>query len=210
MEMQEVSVLLIGKQEIVMFGLESYLTQKDGMHVVSRKYKSEQGSYEEIQLIQPDVIILGLSIEHPNIFVFIEHIREKFHDLKIIMYSSYKSSFLEMRTISSGANAYITRDISLLEVYSTILMVHDQFTISQCKGIGQDDLSPQEQRVLELITLGYTNKEIAAKLHACERTVSYYVNNLFNKMNAKRRVEVALKGVIKGYINNEIIETLLE
>ena len=52
-------------------------------------------------------------------------------------------------------------------------------------------LSPQEQRILELLAEGKTNRQIADELFLAEKTVKNYVSNLLAKMGMSRRSEAA-------------------
>jgi len=53
------------------------------------------------------------------------------------------------------------------------------------------ELSGQERRVLALITVGDTNREIAQRLHLGEGTVRNYVSNIFVKLGVANRAEAA-------------------
>jgi two-component system, NarL family, response regulator DevR len=48
-------------------------------------------------------------------------------------------------------------------------------------------LSPQERRVLALISEGKTNKEVGVDLNLSEKTVKNYLANIFDKLNVSRR-----------------------
>jgi DNA-binding NarL/FixJ family response regulator len=60
------------------------------------------------------------------------------------------------------------------------------------KKIKSLDISPREYEVLQKISEGLSNKEIAEKLFLSESTIKTHVSNLLVKLNAKRRTE-ALK-----------------
>ena len=55
-----------------------------------------------------------------------------------------------------------------------------------------ESLSAQERRILELLSEGMTNKEIAAAMFLAEKTVKNYVSNLLAKLGFQRRTEAAL------------------
>jgi len=55
-----------------------------------------------------------------------------------------------------------------------------------------ESLSPQEHRILELLSEGMTNREIAAQMFLAEKTVKNYVSNLLAKLGFQRRTEAAL------------------
>jgi PAS domain S-box-containing protein len=53
-------------------------------------------------------------------------------------------------------------------------------------------LSPQEWRVLALVSRGRTNKQIAAELRLSAKTVKNYLSNIFQKLDVRRRAEAAV------------------
>ena len=52
-------------------------------------------------------------------------------------------------------------------------------------------LSAQQERVLDLIVEGLTNREIAERLNLAEKTVKNYVSNLLAKLGMERRTQAA-------------------
>jgi DNA-binding NarL/FixJ family response regulator len=60
------------------------------------------------------------------------------------------------------------------------------------EDIRLESLSPQEKRILELLSEGLSNREIAAEMFLAEKTVKNYVSNLLAKLGFQRRTEAAL------------------
>jgi two-component system, NarL family, response regulator DevR len=52
-------------------------------------------------------------------------------------------------------------------------------------------LSPQEERILDMIGEGMTNREIAAQIHLSDKTVKNYVSTILQKLEVARRAEAA-------------------
>jgi DNA-binding NarL/FixJ family response regulator len=52
-------------------------------------------------------------------------------------------------------------------------------------------LSPQEERILELVASGKTNKEVGDELRLAEKTVKNYVSSILSKLEVARRAEAA-------------------
>jgi DNA-binding NarL/FixJ family response regulator len=62
-------------------------------------------------------------------------------------------------------------------------------------------LTPREQDVIERITLGRTNREIAAELFISEKTASVHVSNIKSKLGANGRAEIAAIAVRLGLVS---------
>ena len=60
-----------------------------------------------------------------------------------------------------------------------------------------NNLSGREKEVLELISKGYSNKDIAKELYLSEKTVKNHVSSIFRKINVKDRTKAALYAISK-------------
>ena len=58
------------------------------------------------------------------------------------------------------------------------------------------NLSPRENEVTNLLTKGLSNKEIANELSISVHTVKAHLEDIFDKMNVKNRVQLAIKFVL--------------
>ena len=58
-----------------------------------------------------------------------------------------------------------------------------------------DRLTPRELEVLELVTGGLRNKEIAARLGITENTAKFHLKNILEKLHAESRAELAARAV---------------
>ena len=54
-------------------------------------------------------------------------------------------------------------------------------------------LTPREHTILTLMACGWADKEIALKLNISRRTVEAHAASLINKLNAKNRIQAAVK-----------------
>jgi DNA-binding NarL/FixJ family response regulator len=56
-----------------------------------------------------------------------------------------------------------------------------------------DELTSREMEILQLMSLGYTNRKIADKLYVSINTVKTHASNLFDKLGASNRVDALVK-----------------
>ena len=52
-------------------------------------------------------------------------------------------------------------------------------------------LSDQEEKILEMVAEGLTNRQIAEKVYLSDKTVKNYVSNILQKLEVARRAEAA-------------------
>lgn len=74
------------------------------------------------------------------------------------------------------------------------------------RGEGPDPLealSEREQQVLQLVTRGYTNKEMAETLIVSAETIKTHITNILGKLQAKDRTNAAVIGVRRGLVSGE-------
>ena len=60
--------------------------------------------------------------------------------------------------------------------------------------VAQLELSKRELEILSLLAQGHSNQEIAAKLFVSLSTVKTHIQNLFEKLDVKRRMQAVEKG----------------
>jgi NarL family two-component system response regulator LiaR len=68
------------------------------------------------------------------------------------------------------------------------------------KKLEELEITPRELEILELITKGMSNREIAEKLFVSENTVKTHSSRVFDKLGAKRRTQAVQLGKEFGLI----------
>lgn len=152
----------------------------------------------------PDVAILDVEMPKKSGLDVLEWIREH-KDLKVIIVTTFKRVGYFERAVKAGVDAYVLKDRSTSELMSTIHTVlagKKEYSPELMESmISQDNpLSPQEKRILQLISLGKSNQDIADTLFLSNGTVRNYISSIFNKLSANNRVEAARIGKDKGWL----------
>lgn len=152
----------------------------------------------------PDVAILDVEMPKKSGLDVLEWIREH-KDLKVIIVTTFKRVGYFERAVKAGVDAYVLKDRSISELMSTIHTVlagKKEYSPELMESmISQDNpLSPQEKRILQLISLGKSNHDIADTLYLSNGTVRNYISSIFNKLSANNRVEAARIAKDKGWL----------
>lgn len=93
-----------------------------------------------------------------------------------------------------------------LVVVSPIVINENAETAIFLSGVDSVDaliepLTPRELEVLQLLSIGYPNKRIAAQLVISEHTVKFHISSIYGKLGAANRAEAVRLGVIQGLIS---------
>jgi DNA-binding NarL/FixJ family response regulator len=203
-----ISVFLLDDHELVRQGLRTVLEAAGDIEVAG-----EAGSAAEalvrIPAVQPQVAILDVRLPDGDGVSVCREIRSAIMPPPAcLMLTSYSDDEALFGAIMAGAAGYLLKQISGMDLVSAVRtvaaggsMLDAQVTatvMSRLRGeTGVADpryasLSPQEQRVLELIAKGHTNREIARQLYLAEKTVKNYVSSVLHKLGLQRRTEAAV------------------
>ena len=203
-----ISVFLLDDHELVRQGLRTVLEGAGDIEIVG-----EAGSAAEalvrIPAVRPQVAILDVRLPDGDGVHVCREIRTAIDPPPAcLMLTSFSDDEALFGAIMAGAAGYLLKQISGMDVVSAVRtvaaggsMLDAQVTatvMSRLRGeTGATDpryalLSPQEQRVLELIAKGLTNREIARQLYLAEKTVKNYVSSVLHKLGLQRRTEAAV------------------
>jgi DNA-binding NarL/FixJ family response regulator len=80
------------------------------------------------------------------------------------------------------------------------LILESTAEVTGLQGLSVESLTPREKELIQLICQGYSNKQIAQTLYLSVRTVENHLANIFTKLGAHSRTEVALLAVQSGWV----------
>ncbi len=157
-----------------------------------------------LQMENVDVAILDVEMPKKTGLDVLEWIREH-KDMKVIIVTTFKRVGYFERAVKAGVDAYVLKDRSIAELMSTIHTVlagKKEYSpeLMENMMIQDNPLSQQEKRILQLISLGKSNQDIADTLYLSNGTVRNYTSSIFNKLSASNRVEAVKIAEAKEWI----------
>jgi DNA-binding NarL/FixJ family response regulator len=196
-------LLVAEDQSMLRDALCQLLLMEDDVDDVLQAGDGEE-AIEQINNESIDVAILDVEMPKKSGLDVLEWIREH-KDLKVIIVTTFKRVGYFERAVKAGVDAYVLKDRSTSELMSTIHTVlagKKEYSPELMESmISQDNpLSPQEKRILQLISLGKSNQDIADTLYLSNGTVRNYTSSIFNKLSANNRVEAARIAKDKGWL----------
>jgi DNA-binding NarL/FixJ family response regulator len=200
-----IRLLLVDDHEIVRRGLSELLESHDDLRVVA-----QAGSVEEalaLDLDDVDVAVLDVRLPDGSGVDLCRSLHDQRPALACLMLTSFPDNEAISASVLAGAKGYVLKNVRGDDLVTAIrrvangemLLTPDQVERARerlrrqiAEDIRLESLSPQEQRILELLSEGLSNREIAAEMFLAEKTVKNYVSNLLAKLGFQRRTEAAL------------------
>ncbi|MDX4036997.1 response regulator transcription factor [Aliarcobacter skirrowii] len=107
-------------------------------------------------------------------------------------YKSYLHSISNYQILKSAIESVITGNIYLYPELMQFLISQVGITQENKKDKNLDILTPKEMEVLKLISKGYSNSKISKELDIAEITVKKHIGSMFQKLDVKDRLSLAL------------------
>ena len=200
-------VLLVDDHEVVRKGIKSLLEAQDDI-VVAGEAGSVREAIEEAERARPDVVVMDVRLTDGSGIEATREIRTRRPKTQVLMLTSFADDEALFASIMAGASGYVLKQIQSGELVRAIRAVGEGKSLldpsvtksvldrlRKGKHLMKDEklarLSPQEERILQLVADGKTNKEIGDDLHLAEKTVKNYVSSILSKLEVARRAEAA-------------------
>lgn len=207
------NIIIVDDHQVVMDSLQ-YLIEDDGKHKVIGKFTLAADFLNTLQSdnINFEVLILDVKLPDKNGIEVADTILKKHPKIKVILLSQYNNKDFILAGLNVGVHAYLLKSCDgdeLLKAIDTTLE-NSNFFSKEISSIAERsrnvkpvsfDLTKREREVLELIVLGCSNKEIAAKLFIEDDSVEFHKRNLRIKLNANKSVKLAVKAIELGFVN---------
>ncbi len=204
----QVRVLLVDDHEVVRRGLQAILERNHEITVVAEA-GSVASAVSEAARVKPDVIVMDLRLPDGSGVEACRQIRSTDDNVKVLILTSHADEDALFAAVLAGASGYVLKDLDPGGIQQAILEVGrggsllDPQLASRVlermrRGGAQhpaDDpfstLTPQEDRILDMIGDGLTNREIADRLSLSEKTVKNYVSGIYAKLHVERRSQAS-------------------
>jgi len=190
------SIIIADHHPIATKGI-SCLLKKNPEYKIVDKVNNGEELFKSIRKYQPDVLIMEIDMPQVNGITVLRTIKAEFPALKILIYSCHPEEIYALRSIKSGASAYISKTASVKHLKKALkkvakggIFLNDELTTTfTSRNVGESSalnrykkLSSREIEVLNLLSNGKRNKDIANALEINEKTVSTYKTRLLKKL----------------------------
>jgi two-component system, NarL family, response regulator len=205
---RRIRVLCVDDHRIVREGLEMILSASDDIEVVGSVPSGEE-ALRFLAASKPDVVLLDLRLPGINGIETTERLHSICPRIRIVILTMHDGDEDIYRALAAGASTYLLKTVESGRLLETIRDVHagnkpvdPRIAAKLEERDARPKLTRREVQVLELITGGYRNKEIATHLKISEETVQTYVKTILIKLNVEDRGAAARMAIRRGIVHD--------
>lgn len=206
--MAVIRVFLLDDHEIVREGLRALLESQGDFEIVGEAATATE-ALARIPPLRPDVAVLDVRLPDGDGVQVCRDVRADAPEIQCLMLTSFADDEALFEAIMAGAAGYVLKQIKGTDIVDAIRRVAageslldpdaTRRVLDRIRNPPEEDerlasLTPQERRILGLITDGLTNRQIAEEMFLAEKTVKNYVSNLLAKLGMERRTQAAVFG----------------
>jgi DNA-binding NarL/FixJ family response regulator len=203
-----IRILIVDDQSLICEGLQTMLDLQPDLQVVGTASNGEI-AIAQVATLQPDLVLMDVRMPLMDGRAATRTVCKQFPNVKVLVLSTFDDDQYIAESIRAGAKGYLLKDMPAQELVQAIRLAYQGYAqlapglldklIKQPWGMAKPTASPElemltrrEQEVLQLITNGATNREIAEQLFITEGTVKTHVTHLLNRLNCKNRAQLAI------------------
>lgn len=199
-------VVLADDHALFRAGLSSLLGAW-GLEVVGHASNGEE-AIAAVRQLEPDLVFMDIGMPVVNGLAATRAIKAENQSVKIVMLTVSDDEQDLFEAVKSGAEGYILKNLEENEFADLVTRLSSgeptmspglaskllqEFarpeTRSKEREVGAD-LTNREMDVLQELTTGATNREIAGSLHISENTVQFHMKNILAKLHLRNRAQV--------------------
>ena len=205
-ESRVVRVLIVDDHPVVRAGLASLLRRQTGLKLTGAAHSAEE-AMEILKRSSADVMLLDLRMPGTNGIELLNMLKSNEKSPRAIILSSYEFEEEIYQAVKAGARGYLSKNAPREEIVAAIETVIGGGTYLPERMIqwiaereSRTGLSAREIEILEMVSRGLTNKEIARVLQISHYTVRNHVNHISAKLQVADRTEAATVALRQGII----------
>ncbi len=203
--MGSVTVAIVDDHPLFRAGVARSLAET-GRFAIVAEGSSHADAVRLVDDHRPDVLLLDISIPGGGLDA-VNRILERHPDQKIVMLTVSEAGGDVTRALKSGARGYVLKGVeaeSLAQIVvgiaagdayvspslsARLLSGHDDADRNLSSMAGLDE---RQRQILELVSMGLSNKEIAIELQVQEKTIKHQLTRIFSRLRVSNRTEAAM------------------
>jgi DNA-binding NarL/FixJ family response regulator len=194
--MRRLRVLVADDHRLILEAIRLVLDEAEDIEIVGEATSGSQ-VLPLIGRTDPDLVLLDISMPEMDGLTCLDRIQKLHPGTCVVILSSHDDPETIASALARGAKSFIGKLVDPRDLPSALRLIAQGAvyrsvqpeTPSRTGPAEEAGLTPSEQRVLEALTRGLSNKEIAAELWLTQQTVKFHLTNIYRRLGVSNRTE---------------------
>ncbi len=213
------TILVVDDHVLFREGMCNIIKRWDDFEVVGEAANGLE-ALEKAHELLPDVVLMDISMPKMDGIQATLRIKREIPSVRVVILTMSEEDEDLFHAIKNGAKGYVLKDTPSKRLHDQLRGVmrdesplsglmatkimhefsQERVPLSDAAVDTTDTLTDREIQVLQLVSQGMTNLEIAQNLFLSENTIKKYLSNILDKLQVNNRVEAAMKAVSEGLL----------
>ena len=200
-------IAIVEDKAVIRNGLEKLVGEMPGCSCVCACGSAEE-ALRQLPRLQPDIVIMDVHLPNLSGIECTARLKELLPKLLVLMLTVYEDEEKIFSALKAGASGYLLKRSGREEIIGAIeelrrggapmtsaiaRRVVDSFRARPADSTPETSLSRRELEILNCLSRGDSNKEIAGKLALATDTVRWHLQRIYEKLHVHGRTEAAVK-----------------
>ena len=206
-----IRIAIVEDNKVIRESLAAYVHMDPELRCICVCGSAEE-ALEKLPAQRPDVVLMDIQLPKQSGIECVAQLKQLLPEVRIIMVTVYGNPDLIFKALRAGACGYLLKRCTPEELITAVREVLQggapmsreiaRQVISYFQGLHKppddtssevENLSPREREILDLITQGFSDKEIADRIGVKHGTVRWHLQHVYEKLHVRSRTEAAMK-----------------
>ena len=170
-------------------------------------FATAEDALKALPALAPDVVLMDVHLPCRSGIECTRRLKDLSPKTQVLILTVYEDNDTILEALRAGASGYLLKRASQADILTAIREVHDggapmssqiaRKVVASFRqpgpAVGEEGLSERELEVLGLMSKGYSEKEVAYKIHVSLNTLKTHRKHIYQKLHVRSRAEILLK-----------------
>lgn len=223
--MEQIPIVIIDDHPLFREGVRNIMDAEEDFKVLAEGISGDQ-ALQLIRDLRPRVALVDVNLPNMNGIQVTRQVTSERLGTSVVLLTAYDDVEQVLHAFRAGASAYCSKDVEagkLVDIVRHVArgfyvvgdQVFDETGLEQWLSSGVEavrrphlegdvdaftPLSPREMEILQYVTRGLSNKEIAARLGISHQTVKNHMTAILHKLDVEDRTQAAVYALRHGWV----------